>query len=270
MPPHEPTLQEIETIARHAGKILLSRFGMDHQVRYKGEIDPVTEADHLSEAYILNEIRIKFPDHRVVSEEDGSNQRLSPSCWYVDPLDGTVNYAHGIPIFCVSIAYTLNGVITLAVVYDPCRDEMFSAEKGKGAWMSGDPIRVSACDRLIKSLLVTGFPYDIATTGQTNLENYVNLAKITQGVRRLGSAALDCCSVACGRLDGYWELSVESWDVAAGALIVTEAGGMVSQADGSEFNPAVSRSILCANSGLHQAILKVIHDDPFGYSQGEQ
>jgi myo-inositol-1(or 4)-monophosphatase len=255
----QPTLSEVQAIARQAGKILLSRFGQTHQVHYKSAIDPVTEADKLSEASILEAIRTRFPDHRIVSEETGTNHKTSPYRWIVDPLDGTVNFAHGIPIFSVSIAFTIEDEITLAAVFDPSRDEMFSAEKGRGAFLNGQPIEVAGAETLIQSLLVTGFPYDMATTKQDNLKNYGNLARQSQGVRRLGSAALDCCYVASGRFDGYWELFVQPWDVAAGILIVKEAGGVITQVDGSVPDLNGHTSILCSNSYLYQHLFKVLN-----------
>lgn len=254
-----PTLSELQSLARQAGQILLSRFGKSHQIHYKSAIDPVTEADKLSEAYILETIKAKFPEHRIVSEETGSNHRTSRYCWYVDPLDGTVNFSHGIPIFSVSIAFTVDDEITLAVVYDPCRDEMFSAEKGKGAQVNGEPIEVSGSSELIQSLLVTGFPYDMATTEQNNLTNYGLLARSSQGVRRLGSAALDCCYVAAGRFDGYWELSVMAWDIAAGVLMVREAGGEVTTAQGGAIDLDAKLSILCCNPVLYPKLYKALH-----------
>jgi myo-inositol-1(or 4)-monophosphatase len=256
-----PTLEEVQEIARQAGKILLTRFGKAHQVQYKGRIDPVTEADKLSETHILNIIRSKYPDHRIISEETGSNQNESPFCWYIDPLDGTVNFTHGVPIFSVSIAFARNNEIILAAVYDPCRDELFGAEKGKGATLNGCRIQVGDADQLVKALLVTGFPYDIATTSQTNLENYNKFARTTQGVRRLGSAALDCSYVASGRLDGYWEIQVAPWDVAAGLLIVCEAGGEVTSADGGDISLDRNLSILAANTVLHSEMLSLLKEE---------
>lgn len=255
-----PTLSELQSIARQAGKILLSRFGQSHQIHFKGAIDPVTEADKLSETFILETIKTSFPEHRIVSEESGSNHRESRYCWYVDPLDGTVNFSHGIPIFSVSIAFTVDDEITLAVVYDPCRDELFSAEKGRGAYVNGEQIEVSGTDSLIKSLLVTGFPYDMATTEHNNLANYGLLARSSQGVRRLGSAALDCCYVAAGRFDGYWELFVQPWDIAAGVLIVKEAGGEATASNGAEIHLDGKLSILCCNPGLYPRLYKALNN----------
>jgi myo-inositol-1(or 4)-monophosphatase len=255
-----PTLEEVQEIARQAGKILLSRFGKTHQVQYKGPIDPVTEADKLSETLILNAIRSKYPEHRIVSEETGANHKESPYCWYIDPLDGTVNFTHGIPIYSVSIAVARNNEVVLAAVYDPSRDELFSAEKGKGATLNGCEIQAGEASQLVKALLVTGFPYDIATTSQTNLDNYSRFAKISQGVRRLGSAALDCCYVAAGRFDGYWEMQLAPWDVAAGTLIVREAGGIVSGVDGDDISLEGNLSILTANRWLHSDMLSLLKE----------
>jgi myo-inositol-1(or 4)-monophosphatase len=256
-----PTLEEVIDITRQAGKILLTRFGKDHQVKYKGRIDPVTEADRLSETLILNAILSKYPDHRIISEETGTNQIESPYCWYIDPLDGTVNFTHDVPIFSVSIALAWNNEIILAAVYDPCRDELFSAEKGKGAYLNGCRIQVGDACQLEKALLVTGFPYDIATTSQTNLENYSKFARTTQGVRRLGSAALDCSYVASGRLDGYWEMQVAPWDVAAGILIISEAGGVVTSANGDNISLHQNLSVLAANTVLYSEMLSLLKEE---------
>ena len=175
-----------------------------------------------------------FPGHQIVSEEVGLVPGSAADQWYVDPLDGTVNYAHGIPIFSVSIAYARDGVVTLGVVYDPMQDELFAAERGQGAWCNGRRLQVSQVTDFQHSLLVTGFPYDAWTTQHDNLENFGRFARITQGVRRLGSAALDLCYVAAGRFDGYWELSLNPWDLAAGALIALEAGAVVTNLDGAK------------------------------------
>ena len=185
------TLSYIETLARQAGAILRGGYSKEHQVDYKGVIDLVTEIDHQSEAYLLGEVQRDFPEHHILSEESGVIEGSDEHVWFIDPLDGTVNYAHHIPIFSVSIAYAFKGVLTLGAVYDPMRDEMFLAERGKGATLNGESIRVSGATELQKSLLVTGFPYDAWNTAQDNFANFVKFAKMSQGVRRLGSAALD-------------------------------------------------------------------------------
>jgi myo-inositol-1(or 4)-monophosphatase len=251
-----PTLTDLERLARQAGRILSESYEKDHQVNFKGTIDLVTEVDHASEAFLINEISRLFPGHGFLAEESGASSGQTEHLWIIDPLDGTVNYAHGVPLFCVSIAYAYQGEVKLGAIYDPLRDELFTAERGQGAWVNGRPIQVSNAAELIKSLLVTGFAYDIGHAKQNNLDNFVKFSKITQGVRRLGSAALDLCYVAAGRLDGYWELSVKAWDIAAGGLIAEEAGARVSQADNEPVqfqNPKLS--VLAANPELHGKIL---------------
>jgi len=199
------TLSYIENLARQSGAILREGYSKEHEVSYKGVIDLVTEIDHQSEAYLLGEVQRDFPDHHIFSEESGVIQGNDEHIWYIDPLDGTVNYAHNIPIFSVSIAYAHKGVLALGAVYDPMRDEMFLAERGKGATLNGKAIHVSSTMELQKSLLVTGFPYDAWNTEQDNFANFIKFGKLSQGVRRLGSAAIDLSYVASGRFDGFWE-----------------------------------------------------------------
>lgn len=251
-----PTLSEIERLAREAGAILRAGYNKEHQVNYKGVIDLVTEVDHQSEDFLLGEIQSKHPGHHIFAEESGIIQGNDEHIWFVDPLDGTVNYAHQIPIFCVSIAYASRGELMLGAVYDPMRDEMFTAERGQGAYLNGNPIRVSGAEELQKSLLVTGFPYDAWNTRQDNFANFVHLAKLTQGVRRLGSAALDLCYVAAGRFDGYWEISLKPWDVAAGGLISEEAGARVTNVDGDRDYISPPQSVISAAPGIHTRILE--------------
>ena len=184
----QPTLSYIEVLAREAGEILRAGYNQEHEVNYKGVIDLVTEVDHQSEAFLLGKIQTDFPGHHIFTEESGVIHGDDENIWYIDPLDGTVNYAHHVPIFSVSIAYAFRGALTFGAVYDPLRDEMFSSERGKGAHLNGEPLRVSSTTELQKSLLVTGFPYDTWDTPQDNFNNFVRLAKQTQGVRRLGSA----------------------------------------------------------------------------------
>jgi len=225
-------------------------------VKYKGIIDPVTEVDHQSEAYLLGEVRRDFPDHHIFSEESGVIQGDDTHIWYIDPLDGTVNYAHHVPIFTVSIAYAFGGRTTLGAVYDPMRDELFTAERGKGAFINGQRLRVSTATDLQRSLLVTGFPYDAWNTEHDNFANFVKFAKLTQGVRRLGSAALDLSYVAAGRFDGFWELSLKPWDVAAGGLICEEAGGSVTNVHGDADYISPPQSILATAPGIHVRMLE--------------
>jgi myo-inositol-1(or 4)-monophosphatase len=252
----QPTLTYIERLAREAGAILRAGYNREHQVKYKGVIDLVTEVDHQSEAYLLGEVRRDFPDHHIFSEESGVIQGDDAHIWYIDPLDGTVNYAHHVPIFSVSIAYAFGGSTTLGVVYDPMRDEIFSAERGKGAFLNGQRLQVSTVTDLQKSLLVTGFPYDAWDTERDNFANFVKFAKLTQGVRRLGSAALDLSYVAAGRLDGFWEISLNPWDVAAGGLICEEAGASVTNVHGNTDYISSPQSILAATPGIHSRMVE--------------
>jgi myo-inositol-1(or 4)-monophosphatase len=250
------TLSYIENLARQAGAILRAGYDKEHQVGYKGVIDLVTEVDHQSEKFLLGEVQKDFPDHHIFSEESGIIQGNAEHTWYIDPLDGTVNYAHQIPIFCVSIAYASHSDLTMGAVYDPMRDEMFLAERGKGAFLNGKPLGVSSATELQRSLLVTGFPYNAWNTPQDNFANFARFGRLTQGVRRLGSAALDLSYVAAGRFDGFWEMSLNPWDVAAGGLICEEAGARVTSVDGGPDYISPPQSILAATPGIHARMLE--------------
>lgn len=258
----QPTLSYLENLARQAGAILRAGYNKEHQVGYKGVIDLVTEVDHQSEAYLLAEVRRDFPDHHIFSEESGVIQGNDEHIWYIDPLDGTVNYAHHVPIFCVSIGYAYQGRLTLGAVYDPLRDEMFTAERARGAYLNGSRLSVSATTELQKSLLVTGFPYDTWDTTEDNFANFVKFGKLTQGVRRLGSAALDLCYVGSGRFDGFWELSLKPWDVAAGGLVCEEAGAIVTNMRGEADYISAPQSILAATTGIHATMLDEMRGKP--------
>jgi len=252
----QPALSYLENLAREAGGILRAGYNKEHQVGYKGVIDLVTEVDHQSEAFLLGEVQKSFPGHHILSEETGIIQGSDEHIWYIDPLDGTVNYAHHIPIFCVSIAYASRGTLVLGAVYDPMRDEMFTAERGVGAYLNGRPSRVSSAADLQKSLLVTGFPYNAWNTPQDNFANFVKFGKLSQGVRRLGSAALDLCYVAAGRFDGFWELALNPWDVAAGGLICEEAGARVTNVDGGADYLSAPQSVIACTPGIHSRMLE--------------
>lgn len=262
-----PVLSDLEALARRAGEILRQslplRPGIELglQVSRKDVINLVTDVDHRSEALLLAALRSDFPGHTIVTEESGIHPGDLDHAWYVDPLDGTVNFAHGIPLACVSIAYAHAGVVELGVVYDPFRDELFSAQRGRGAWMNALPIRVVQAAELDDALLVTGFPYDVRTNPQNNLEQYARFALCSQGVRRLGSAALDLCYVAAGRFDGYWELHLNTWDFAAGALIASEAGARVTSVTGDPELYQPPYSILAANPQLHTLMQRVLQGD---------
>lgn len=253
---NSPELNDLEKLARAAGEILRRGYQIEHKIKYKGVIDLVTEVDHESESFLLGQIKKKFPDHYILAEESGETQGSANHIWYIDPLDGTVNYAHHIPMFCVSIAYASNGKTVLGAVYDPMRDEMFSAERGKGAQLNGKPIHASNTMELEKSLLVTGFPYDTWDTKQDNFRNFERLAKMSQGVRRLGSAALDATYVGAGRFDGFWELSLKPWDVAAGGLIAEEGGARVTNTQGKADYISAPQSVIAAAPGIYDKLLK--------------
>jgi len=249
-----PTLSDMERLARGAGAILREGYNKEHQVRYKSEIDLVTETDHASEEFLIREIQSRFPGGHILAEESGRTRGQNEDLWYIDPLDGTVNYAHHVPVFCVSIAFASRGTLKLGAVYDPLLDEMFSAEQGKGAFLNGKPIQASNTSELKKSLLVTGFPYDTWNTPHNNFDYFIKFAKMTQGVRRLGSAALDGCYVAAGRFDGFWELSLKPWDVAAAGLIAREAGANVTSIDGDADFLGEPLSVIISAPGIYQQI----------------
>lgn len=252
----EPTLNQVTVWAKVAGHILRKSYGKSHSVRLKGRIDPVTEVDHLSEAYLVGQIREHFPEHTIETEESGLLSGENAAYWYLDPLDGTTNYAHHLPIFAVSVAFAAGGKVHLGVIYDPMRDECFSAERGQGAWLNGERIQVSTTTEVLKSLFVTGFPYQNYADHRNNLDAFIHFHKISQGVRRLGSAALDLCQVAAGRAEGYWEQTIRAYDIAAGALIVEEAGGVVTKLDGSPDYLKPPFSILAGSPAIHAQMLR--------------
>ncbi len=257
----QPTLDDLEILARQAGVILRAGYGQAHTIDSKSHaIDLVTETDRRSEAFLLESIRRRWPEHSILAEESGAHGG-DAHLWYVDPLDGTVNFAHGVPIFSVSIAYADGDGVRLGVVYDPMRDECFAAERGRGAFLNGQPLQVSATALVAQALLVTGFPYDIWTNPDNNLDNFARFAVRSHGVRRLGSAALDLCYVAAGRFDGYWEVRLKPWDVAAGGLIAAEAGAKVTNLQGGADYLSPPQSIVAANAALHAEMLKVLRGE---------
>ena len=245
-------------IAREAGALLMEYFHQGLKIEYKGDADLVTAADRASEALIRERIKKSFPSHDVLGEEQGLNDQGSDYRWYVDPLDGTTNFAHGYPVFCVSMALEHRadgGAKRIAgVVYDPTREELFTAERGKGAQLNGKPIQVSKTAQLRECLLATGFPSH-KRHKNPNIFFYHQITLRTHGVRRPGSAALDLCNVASGRFDGFWEFNLNPWDTAAGTLIVEEAGGKVSSFDGSPFQ-LNSRETLASNGLVHDALVQ--------------
>jgi len=252
----KPIITDLERLARESGAILRDAYNEDHTVHYKGEIDLVTEVDHKSEAFLIGEIQSKFHGSHILAEESGKTEGDNEGQWYIDPLDGTVNYAHHIPVFCVSIAYAFNGTVILGAVYDPLRDEMYTGVRGEGSFLNGKKLHVSEVTELGKCLLGTGFPYDTWDTELDNFKYFERLAKRTQGVRRIGAAALDACYVAAGRFEGFWEYKLKPWDVAAAGLIAEEAGAKVTSIDGRPdyLNPPMS--ILCTAPGVYDQILE--------------
>ena len=247
-------------IAREAGAVLKERHGQPHDIHFKGPLDMVTETDRAAEALIAGRIRGAYPDHALLGEE-GSRGTIddAPYCWVTDPLDGTTNFTHGLPIFSVSIALEHLGLPIVGVVFDPMRDELFASTRGGGATRNGEPIRVSATNTLERSLLVTGFSYDLDQRARQAATWRYLLTRV-QAIRQLGSAALNLCYVAAGRLDGYWERGISPWDVAAGALIVMEAGGTVTDMAGGPFRSA-DRQIVASNGPLHADLLAVMASD---------
>ena len=251
----------VEVVVR-AGEMMMARVGGDVRVDKKSAIDLVTEVDLAIEHMFRDRIAARFPDHAVLAEELGGSMTVPDGpCWIFDPIDGTTNFAHGLPIFCASLALEIHGRSEVGVVYDPTRKELFTATRGGGAFLNGRPIHVSATETLIDAMLVTGFPYDV----HARLDEIVGLFRSFVGraraVRRLGSAALDLCYVAAGRMDGFWERDLKPWDVAAGALLVSEAGGHVSTIDGRPFSSR-DRSVLAGNRLIHEAMLRVTALEP--------
>ena len=240
--------------AREAGGYLKEHLHGRHLVRFKGEIDIVTEADQQAESMIIAAIRNQYSDHDILAEESPATHTGSSYRWIIDPLDGTTNYAHGYPVFCVSIALEREGICVLGVVFNPMLEEMFVAEKGQGAFLNDKPIAVSETTELSRSLLATGFPYDIRLTKENNMDYFESMAMKAQAIRRAGSAALDLAYVAAGRFDGFWELKLSPWDTAAGCLLVQEAGGAVTDLHGKAFS-LTAPHVVASNGRIHGQIL---------------
>jgi myo-inositol-1(or 4)-monophosphatase len=247
----------VEAVVR-AGDLQMARFGGAVHVDKKGAIDLVTDVDVAVERAFRELIAERFPDHTVLAEELGTGGAgASGPRWIFDPIDGTTNFAHGLPIFCASLALEIDGVTELAAVYEPNRRELFTAERGGGAFLNGRRLRVSPVETLLDALLVTGFPYDVHDRLDEVIGLFAAFVGRARAVRRLGSAAVDLCWVAAGRMDGFWEQDLKPWDMAGGALIVAEAGGRVTHLDGSPFSP-YGRHVLAANPRLHAAMLDVV------------
>lgn len=259
-PPDPRFLATAVEIVLGAGEIQLARSRSGFRIDKKGAIDLVTEVDLECERLCRRIVAERFPGHDILAEELGARAAgAEPSRhrWVFDPLDGTTNFAHGLPIFCASLALEVGGRADVAAIYDPTRQELFTAERGQGAFLNGAPVRVSTTTVLLDSLLVTGFPYDVHTRSDEMVALFGAFLGTARAVRRLGSAALDLCYVACGRFDGFWEQQLKPWDVAAGALIVTEAGGRVTGMDGSPFDLAAGH-LIASNGAVHGAMQAVI------------
>ncbi|MCX5890748.1 MAG: inositol monophosphatase family protein [Deltaproteobacteria bacterium] len=264
----EQVVQTGRQAALAAGAVLRQNYSKPHQITMKGAIDPVTESDLQSQELIIALIRQRFPKHSILAEEtlgDEAGEQPAPAVpepplfrWIIDPLDGTVNFAHGYPAFCVSIAFEAAGRLEYGVIYDPLRDELFEARRGGGARLNGQPIKVSTIDRLDRALVATGFPYDIRERLAETLGRMERILGQVQGLRRGGSAALDLCYVACGRFDGFYEENLKPWDTAAGIVIISEAGGRVTALDGGEYD-IYSPNILASNGFLHNKIMACLN-----------
>ena len=253
----EPRRRILTEVIREAGILLAENFGKPQEIAFKGAVHLVTAMDRASEDLIIARLKTAFPEDDILAEERAPEARRSENLWILDPLDATNNYAHGFPMFCVSIAFEQRGRVRLGAIYDPLREELFAAESGKGATLNGVPISVSTTPDLDRSLVATGFPYDKRESPVNNLDHFQRFALRVQGLRRGGSAALDLAYVAAGRLDGYWELKLSPWDVAAGALLVGEAGGRVTDfSGGGDF--IYSGEIVAANAYIHREMLDTL------------
>jgi myo-inositol-1(or 4)-monophosphatase len=246
----------IEAVVR-AGDLQMAKFGTGIRVEKKSAIDLVTEVDLEVERMFRAMVAERFPDHDVLAEELGGGQKGASHRWVFDPLDGTTNFAHGVPIFCASLALEIDGQAAVAAIYDPNRKELFTAEAGVGSWLNGQPLKVSATGAVLESMLVTGFPYNIHQKADEFLKTFGDVLKQARAVRRLGSAAIDICWVAAGRMDGFWEASLKIWDMRAAALILEEAGGRVTGMDGKPWDPDAGH-ILATNGLIHEEVLRIL------------
>ncbi len=260
---HEEFSRVGEAIVREAGRYLRENLGRRVEATFKGAVDLVTPFDIGAQEILVGRLSAAFPTHGFLAEEGLARQGTSDCRWIIDPLDGTTNYAHAFPVFSVSAALECAGRVVLGLVYDPTREEMFRAEAGRGAFLNGAAIRVSGVAELGSSLLATGFPYDLRISPVNNLGHWGRFLVRAQAIRRCGSAALDLCYVACGRFDGFWELKLKPWDVAAAALAVGEAGGRVTDFDGAEF-ALQAPGILATNGLVHREMLDVLGMDRAG------
>jgi myo-inositol-1(or 4)-monophosphatase len=255
---HFDDFQELAIRAvRESGKIQKEWLRKDKRVELKGAINLVTEVDRRCEQRIIEIIKKAFPEHNILTEETPMPALPSPYRWIIDPLDGTTNYAHGYPCFCTSLALELEGEVILGAIYDPLLDELFTAQKGKGAFLNNERISVSLTDRLTNALICTGFPYDLRESRENNLDHFNNFIMEARAIRRDGSAALDLCYVAAGRFDGFWELKLYAWDVAAGKLLVEEAGGRATDFQGGQLD-IHGQQILATNKRIHEEMIRVL------------
>lgn len=244
--------------AEAGAKVLMRYYNKSINIEYKGEVDPVSQADRNAQKAIIKVIKDVFPQHGILAEEDNVNDIKKDFCWLIDPLDGTVNFVHGVPMFCVSVALKYKKEIIAGVVYSPVMKEVFVAEKDKGAFLNGKRIKVSQVKDLIRALSVTGFPYYVRERSSRVMKNFFKVMMFTQGMRRLGSAALDLAYVACGRFEFFWEEGLKPWDIAAGALIVKEAGGVVSDYEGAK-DFVFKNTMLASNSrSIHKKVLEIL------------
>ncbi len=243
-----------------AGAIQKARYGQEIEIFKKGVIDLVTEVDHAAEAAILRRLRAAFPEHDIVTEESQLEQTGSRYVWFVDPLDGTTNFAHGYPFFCSSVALTVDGVAVAGAVYDPLKDELFTAARGSGAHLNGRRLRVSAATELLQSLLITGFPYDLRDDLEAKLRLFTRFMGHVRAIRRDGAAALDLCYVAAGRADGFWEERLQPWDMMAGVVMIEEAGGLITRFDGSPVGLCADQMV-AAGPALHASMLQVLQQE---------
>jgi len=251
-------LQTAIEAAKKAGTFLRESKDKELKIERKSSsIDLVTQIDTEAEKIIVDNIRKKYPDHTILGEEGGESSTASAFRWIIDPLDGTVNFTHGLPIYCVSIGVEHNGAMIAGVVYDPNNDELYTAERGKGAYLNGNRIYVSDTGKLIESVLITGFPYDIHENPDHAIERFIDFLTQAQAIRRLGSAAIDLCYVAAGRADGFWEVFLKPWDIAAGILLVEEAGGKVTDFKGNPIDVHSPR-VLASNDIIHNQMLEVL------------
>jgi myo-inositol-1(or 4)-monophosphatase len=257
-------LEEVKRIgvaaAFKGARVLLSRFGKIEKIRHKGINDLVTDADTGAEQAIIDSIRSRFPDHGFLAEESGLAHGNGGDRWIIDPLDGTTNYAHRLEIFSISVAFARDEEFLVGVVLDPVREELFTAVRDQGAFLNGRPISVSHAGRLSESLLVTGFPYDIHSCSDPIIARFTRCLEAAQGMRRLGSAALDLCYVACGRFEGFWETQLKPWDTAAGVLIAREAGGRVTDFCNEAYR-LHSGQLLATNKRIHQEMISLLSEE---------